>query len=81
MQRPEQLLLRCEARGPMTYAEIARLFGVTPEAIRQGEISALKKIRAALARDRKLYEDLFSHLSSEPQPRQNFYKFLREMAR
>lgn len=53
--------LHCEKGVPKTAREIAAYCGCSYQRIQQIEARALRKIRAALYRDKVLREELFDH--------------------
>lgn len=73
----EQLLLAVSIQGPCTQQEVARHLGLKRNTVASHERNALRKLREAISRDKELYDFFLSHLS-QPRPRQDVYKFLRE---
>ena len=78
MRQTEQLLLTVHKQGPLSQEEVARLLGISQSAVSTGEERALRKLRKAIEQSPALRECLLRYLENEAEPRQDFYKFIRE---
>lgn len=76
-----QLPLTIHIQGPMTYEEIARSLGLCSRTVRDSEKRAFRKLRKAIEADPNLKESLMIYLENDTRLRNNFYEFLKEVAR